>query len=277
MNGTFVRDEVKLAYRDVGDGPPLIFQHGLGATADQPFEIVGELDSFRRITLETRGHGDSDLGPDAHVSIATSVDDLVALMDELSIDQAIVGGMSMGAAISARLARVAPSRISKLILARPAWSFETAPENMRIFGVLADLVAEHGPIKAKVRLQETPQFADLKRSSPHNAASLLGQCDRPRSAHDIAVLLGAIASDGPGLSADDYAQLSMPTLVLGNDHDAVHLLTMAHDIAHAMPDATFSEIPAKSVDRAGYLTALQRAVSDFVHDVGPSMSEVPYG
>ena len=264
MSGTFIRDGLELAYRDEGDGTALIFQHGLGADAGQPFEIIGGMEGFRRITLECRGHGGSDLGPVDELSIATFADDLLALMDHLEIKRVIVGGISMGAAITARLAKDAPERVEKLILARPAWTFDAAPPNMEPFAVLADLLHRYGAEEAKVQLPETDAYRALQAVSPDNAASLLAQCDRPRPAADTAALLGRIARDSPGLSRADFATLTMPALVIGNAQDAVHPLSMAADLAAVLPDARFAEIPAKSESREGHTLAFQAAVSDFV-------------
>lgn len=100
MMRSFDHDGLSLSFRDEGAGPVLLFQHGLGANADQPFEIMSDLDGFRRITLECRGHGGSHLGAAEDLSIATFADDLLALMDHLEIARAQVGGISMGAAIT---------------------------------------------------------------------------------------------------------------------------------------------------------------------------------
>lgn len=135
MMRSFDHDGLSLSFRDEGAGPVLLFQHGLGANADQPFEIMSDLDGFRRITLECRGHGGSHLGAAEDLSIATFADDLLALMDHLEIARAQVGGISMGAAITTRFAVLNPLRAQSLCIARPAWFDRAAPDNMAIFAV----------------------------------------------------------------------------------------------------------------------------------------------
>lgn len=262
MMKAFNHDGLTLSYRDEGTGPVLIFQHGLGATADQPFEIIGGFDGFRRITLECRAHGRSDMGPADKLSIATFTDDLLALMDHLNIASAHVGGISMGAAITTRLAVKHPQRGQSLCVARPAWFDADAPANMAIFAQAAAFMKACG----RDAFETSDAFAQLKATSPDNAASLLGQFD----ASDVAArasLLDSIAKDGPGISVADYASIEPPVLVIGHGQDAVHPLSMAQDIAAAVPHASFVEITPKSTDKSAYEAEFQAALFAFLSDL----------
>lgn len=258
---TFNHDGLTFSYRDEGSGPALIFQHGLGADAGQSFEIIGRLDDFRRITLECRAQGASQMGPADKLSIATFTDDLLALMDYLTITSAHIGGISMGAAIATRLGVKHPERVQSLCVARPAWFNATAPANMAIFATAAQCMKTGGP----EAFAASDAFTALKAQSPDNAASLLGQFDAP----DLAVrsaLLGAVAIDGPDLTAVDYASIKAPTLVVGHGQDAVHPLSMAQDVAGVVPLARLVEITPKSTDKSAYLADFRSAYSTFLSD-----------
>ena len=89
-------DGCSLAYEDVGSGLPTIWQHGLGADRRQPAEVFPRNVGVRRITLECRGHGESQMGDPAHLSIAQFAADVAALLDHLGIDVAVLGGISLG-------------------------------------------------------------------------------------------------------------------------------------------------------------------------------------
>src|SRR5689334_22476369 len=101
---TFERDGIELRYVDIGEGPPVLFQHGLGGDAAQVAEVFPALPPSRRVTLECRAHGASQSGPLASLSIATFTDDVAALADRLGLGRAVAGGISMGSAIALRLA-----------------------------------------------------------------------------------------------------------------------------------------------------------------------------
>ncbi|MEM1285881.1 MAG: alpha/beta hydrolase [Pseudomonadota bacterium] len=262
MMRTFDHDGVALSYRDEGTGPALIFQHGLGAQAGQPFEVLGGLTGFRRITLECRAQGESALGPTESLSIATFANDVLALADHLGLSRFHLGGISMGAAISARLAARHSRRIQSLCLARPAWVSDAAPANMAIFAEAARFMAAHGREEGRARFQAAPAFAALQKTSPDNASSLLGQFDAPDL--DVrAALLSAIATDGPEVTPAQLSELSMPTLVIGHDHDAVHPFAFAEELAALIPSADLATITPKSVSRKAYLTDFSQAIGSF--------------
>ena len=123
----------------------MLWQHGLGATQAQAAEVFPESSRFRRITMECRGHGDSELGAPAGLSIPQFADDAIGLLDHLGVRRAVVGGISLGAAIALRLAVHHLERVSELIIARPAWINEAAPERLRIYLDVAELLAQYGP------------------------------------------------------------------------------------------------------------------------------------
>ena len=99
---TITSSGLTLSYVDRGQGPAFIFQHGLGANADQPLEVMPE--TVRKIVLECRGHGSSELGPDDQFSIKQYSLDLSALVKHLNLSRPIIGGISMGAAIALKYA-----------------------------------------------------------------------------------------------------------------------------------------------------------------------------
>jgi 3-oxoadipate enol-lactonase len=68
---------------------------------------------FRVLVYDQRGHGETD-APDGRYAFATLIDDLVALMDELSIERAHYCGLSMGGATGMGLALRHPERIDHL-------------------------------------------------------------------------------------------------------------------------------------------------------------------
>jgi pimeloyl-ACP methyl ester carboxylesterase len=266
MMRIFDHDGLSLSYRDEGAGPVLVFQHGLGANAGQPFEIIGGFEGFRRITLECRGHGGSDMGSADQLAIATFAEDVLALMDHLGIARAHVGGISMGAAVATRFAVLNPLRAQSLCIARPAWFDRPSPDNMAIFAVAAAFLDAHGAQEARARFEACEPFAALKAVSPDNAASLLGQFDRPDPA-STQVLLSRLAVDGTGLSMADYHALRLPVQVIGHGQDAVHPWAMAQAIADAIPGAELVEITAKSISLERYRAEFSCALEGFLRRV----------
>ena len=69
-------------------------------------------------------------------------DDLVALLDHLEIERAVVGGISLGSAVAVNMALRYPERVRGLVLSRPAWIDRPLPENVRLYSMIAELASE---------------------------------------------------------------------------------------------------------------------------------------
>ncbi len=109
---------LKQFYTDSGnkDGIPVIFVHGFPfdhSTWDEQVRIIPS--RFRAITYDIRGHGLSEAGS-GHYSLEFFVDDLFALMDQLSIVNPVVCGLSMGGYIVLRAFERNPDAFRALIL-----------------------------------------------------------------------------------------------------------------------------------------------------------------
>ncbi len=261
--GTFQRDGVALHYVDTGEGRPIVFQHGLGATARQVADIFPPLTAVRRITLECRGHGLSPAGPADRLSIPTFADDVVALCAALGIHRAVFGGISMGAAIAQRIAVAKPDLVEGLILVRPAWIDQDAPSNLLPFAEVGELLARHPPGPARELFLGGGTAAELGRSAPDNLASLLGMFDRPDPAA-TGSLLAAIANDGPGTTRGEIEKIAVPTLVIGNKVDFVHPLDTARRLHRLIRNSDFLEATPKATDPAAFRSEVMRAIDQFL-------------
>ena len=260
---TLLRDGTALSMSDNGDGPVVVFQHGLGGGEAQVAQTFPADPGFRRITLECRGHGASAFGERRPFSFDMFADDVLAAADKAGVRRFVAGGISMGAAIAMRLACRHPDRVTGLVLVRPAWTFDRAPANMLPISEVASLILDHGPERAKALFAESRTAMRFRQEAPDNLASLLGYCDRP-DALQFAEVLRDIAADGPDISADDAAALTTPALVIGNALDAVHPLSAARTLAAAIPDAVFAEVSAKSLDSRRHFAELHTQITAFL-------------
>ena len=263
MSGTIDRDGTGLAFATAGSGSPVLFQHGLGADRAQVAEVFPTDPPVRRITLECRGQGVSELGPPEALSIASFSGDLAALAAHLGIAYAVVGGISMGAAIALRLAVRRPDLVRGLILARPAWLFAPGPENIQPYALVGELLGQHDAETARAEFLKSPIAERLAREAPDNLASLNGFFDYPEP-KTLGALLRAIAVDGPGVSADEARVIKVPTLVIGHGEDLAHPWAYAETLAATIPGAKLVRITSKVVDRTRYVAEFKAAVAAFL-------------
>jgi pimeloyl-ACP methyl ester carboxylesterase len=108
---------ITLAYSDRGTGLPLVFLHAfpLNRTMWAPQE-QGLASEFRVITVDLRGHGESD-APLWHYSLDQAAEDVRALLDYLAIRQAVFVGLSMGGYLLFAFYRKYAGLVQGLILA----------------------------------------------------------------------------------------------------------------------------------------------------------------
>ncbi len=257
-----MRGATRLSAFDEGVGLPVIFQHGLGGDEAQVSELFPET-GFRRLTLECRAHGNSQPGDAAKFSIADFADDVIAFADECGVERFAMGGISMGAAIAMRVAVRNSQRVTALILARPAWLWEPAPENMTVFTELAYHLTkgDQGSFDA------TETAKRLGTEAPDNLASLRKFFAR-RDLATTAKLLAAIAADGPGITEEEFCEIRVPVLILGNRLDWVHPLAHAQMLAQAIPHAKMLEVFPKASDEQRHTREMKSAIRNFLIQEG---------
>jgi 3-oxoadipate enol-lactonase len=110
-------NNIEIAYDDTGSGPAVLLIHGYPFNRSMWAEQVSALaDSHRVVTLDLRGHGESESSTGAS-TMKLMAEDVAALMDELQIDRAVIGGLSMGGYVALAFYQLFPERVEKLLLA----------------------------------------------------------------------------------------------------------------------------------------------------------------
>ena len=115
------RDGLKLHYRDYpgpADRPPLLMLHGLTRNS-RDFENIAAryAGDWRVIVPDFRGRGKSQYDPNsANYQPPTYSMDIVQLLDELGIAEAVFMGTSLGGLVTMIIATIAPQRIAGVLL-----------------------------------------------------------------------------------------------------------------------------------------------------------------
>jgi pimeloyl-ACP methyl ester carboxylesterase len=106
-----------IAWRRLGEGPPLLLINGYAATKDDwdPTFLAGLAKRSQVICPDNRGVGDSARGVH-EVTIASMATDLVSLLDDLKLERVDVAGWSMGGFIAQKLVAWIPDRVKSLTL-----------------------------------------------------------------------------------------------------------------------------------------------------------------
>jgi len=176
---------IELAYDDQGTGPAIILLHGYPFNRSMWREQVAELNkSYRLITPDLRGHGESEVAP---ASIEEMARDVEALMTALELPDATLGGLSMGGYVALAFCRLFPLRVRELVLADTRASADTeqikqtrAQQRKRILADGMSVIADDllAKLFAPSMLIEQPQVVARVRqmilqTSPEGAAAAL--------------------------------------------------------------------------------------------------------
>lgn len=265
----FDHDGLRFHYLDRGQGLPFVFQHGLGGDLSQPFGLYTPPPGVRLIGFDARAHGETRPLGDVHrVALAPFADDLIALLDHLAVPRAVVGGISMGAAVALNAALRYPGRVLGLVLVRSAWLDRPLPENARAFTHVAQHLLKFGPVEGRTRYLATPEYQAIAAEFPDAARSLEGQFLDPR-AEECVVRLERIPHDSPCHDRSEWATIAVPALVLGNHHDPVHPWDFAQTLSQLIPGAELSELTPQSVSLARHADDLQTAIDRFLARIPP--------
>jgi len=239
---------VRLAYSDRGRDhtTTLLLVHGF--PLDQRLWSA-QLRSFssiiRVVAPDLRGHGKSQVsGP---YSMEQHADDLVALLDHLKIERAVVTGLSMGGYIAFAFWRRHPARVRALILtdtrAEPDSVVARANRDAAIVKVQQAGVAAYAE-EMLPRLLAPVSLVDIK---------IVGAAHAMMASQPVAGIIGDLESlrDRPD-SRSTLPTISVPTLVVAGDQDVLTPPADARAMAGAIAGATLAVIPA-----AGHLSPLE--------------------
>ena len=108
---------MRLAYREAGEGPPVVLLHGLFGSARNLGGVARALAAagHRVLSMDQRNHGES--GHDPVVDYLTLAADVAETMDAAGLPRAALVGHSMGGKTAMRLALAEPARVTRLVVA----------------------------------------------------------------------------------------------------------------------------------------------------------------
>jgi pimeloyl-ACP methyl ester carboxylesterase len=248
---TIERAGVRLALEDAGAGKPIVLLHGL--TATRRYVVMGsralERSGHRVIAYDARGHGRSSPAPDpraySHQDLAL---DLLAVLDSLEIERAVLAGASMGAHTLLSLALAHPERVAGLVVVTPAYDPELIDDARRLarWDALAEglrrggvdgFLAAYGEPEVPPSWRETVLKVIRQRLSQHE--------------HPLAVAdaLQAVPRSRPFAALADLGAIEVPVTVVasGDEADPEHPHAVGEAYAATIPNATLiTDEPGRS-------------------------------
>lgn len=217
-----------------GDRPVIVFINSLGTDFRIWNAVMGELgDRYGYVLHDKRGHGLSDLGSTPY-SIDDHVDDLVALLDHLAVDKAIIWGLSVGGLIAQGLYARRPDLVRAMVLSNTAHRIGSAEMwNDRIAHIHRDGILPL--VDGVMERWFTAAFRQDSNAAYLGARTMLARQDR----HGYAATCAAIRDcDFTGIAKT----IAVPTLCVAGAGDASTPPELVHALSALVPGSQFTII-----------------------------------
>ena len=251
-------NEVSIHYQVIGgpaDKPVIVFANSLGTDFRIWRDVVVRLaGDFPILLYDKRGHGLSDIGATPY-SIEDHAADLTALLDMLTVRNAVVCGLSVGGLVAQAIQQSRPDLVKALILCDTATKIGSA----EMWNARISAVEEHGIasiIDAVMERWFTPAFRD-----PDNIA-FRGYCNMlERQPAEGYISTCAALRDADYTEA--AARISVPTLCLVGDQDGSTPPDLVRKTADLIAGARF-----EIIKDAGHIPCVEQpeALTDLIRD-----------
>lgn len=239
---SFVHDGYELAYEVHGEGERvivlmngLLLDAGINRAVAKRLAKVGH----RVVLLDLLGHGRSDRPRRASAHrMDFYAEQAIGLLDHLKVDQAVLGGTSLGADVALMASYRYPERSRALLLEMPVLE-HAAPFAAMLFVPMLLGMHYGGPV---ARLA-TRLIGRLPRTGVDALDSFL----TAGSMHpdEIKSVLHGVLMGRFGPTEEERRSMDVPTLIIGHVGDPLHPVTDAARLTRQMPNATM--IKARSV------------------------------
>jgi pimeloyl-ACP methyl ester carboxylesterase len=245
---------IEIYYEDHGTGYPVVLSHGYSSTSAMWQPQVGPLtERYRLITWDMRGHGSTDSPEEQSAySEAHTVEDLAALLRHLGIEQAVIGGLSLGGYMSLGFHLAHPEMVKALILCDTGPGYRN-PKGREAWNETAFKRAERFEEEGLDALGRSPEVEAVR--SRHRSAAGLAKAAR-----------GMLAQFDPRV-IESLDGISVPTLIIVGANDTPFLAGTDY-MAAKIPNARKVVIPdaghASNIDQP---EAFNRTVLEFLDEV----------
>ena len=250
---------VPMTYSEHGDGDPIVLLHAfpLNGRMWEP-QVQALKDNYRIILPDYPGFGESP-HPPAQPDMRYYAEGVHGLLDKLELDRVVLGGLSMGGYVAFACLRLFPERISALVLAntRPDPDSEEIRENRRD---MARRVREEGA-KVLVEMQMERLLSPNTLENNEEVVNKVRDMILESTPEGVVAALGAMR-DRPD-SGPLLPKITVPTLVIGGEEDAISSPEVMGALASEIPDSRY-----RTISGAAHLSNLEapREFNDALED-----------
>ena len=269
QSGWIERPDCRIAYQRVGEGPPLVFAHGLGGCFMSWWQQVAHFAPRHTcIAFSHRGFFPSSAPPEGPDPAAFAAD-LAALVDQLGLGEIRLVCQSMGGWTGVEYALLRPGRVRALVLAATTGSLDPGqmrePERSRLAAWTAESAAAREDL---LRRNILPAAGAAMAEARPGLHLLYGQLDALSTGLDKEAVRARLTAARTRRPAE-LAIADCPVLFIPGGRDIVIPPFAARAMAAEIPKARVAPIPAAG--HSGYFehaAAFNALVEAFLDEVG---------
>ena len=270
--GTVGTNEIETYYERRGQGPPIVFVHGMFMSSTMWEAQMRALErEFTTVAYDVRGHGRTGGSDRGTYDMELYASDLDALLTALGIEDPVICGLSMGGAIAQVYAATHAEKVAGLVLSD---TFTAAPlplsgrlvfANLRFFGLL-DRVVRY-PTLNRVQTWVGNRLAPGVAGDRATVQRLMEEA--PTISHAEFRKIARSTADFPE-SDFDASRITVPTLIMHGEHATGAFREMHARLAEHLENADVETaiVPdaghASNVDNPEFFTD---AVREFARSV----------
>jgi len=252
-------DGREVNYCELGEGPTILFVHGLGASWQSWLEQMPEFaESHRVVAMDLPGFGYSEM-PDGDISIEHYARWCFLLLDQLGIDEAALVGNSMGGFIAAEMAIREPRRVRSLTVVSAAVFWQDYRRAQPLVGLarLSDAIVARALARSSdsIATRRRLRVAALGTAGfryPHLISDELAQ-EMVRSARRTDGFLPALEALADYPLDEELPKIGCPTLIVWGAHDTLVPVKDAKRMQELIPNAR-----REVFERTGHVAMLER-------------------
>ncbi len=259
IHTVLVHDQ-RIAYLDVGAGPPVVLIHGFGGSMWQWEQQQHTLSQhFRILTLDLPGAGLSDK-PEIDYRPDQMLDFFVGFMDAVKIQQATLVGNSMGAGLAIGMALAHPTRVAKLVLidGLPQHVMEklTSPSVRRALETTAPswLVSFGNMLFGGLMIESV--LKEIVHDPALLTPAVIERSNRNRQLPGLIKPIMTVRENLPLWEsgfATRVGEITHPTLVIWGEEDRVFPIAVGEELHQTIKGSRFIRIP-----KAGHIPQWER-------------------
>lgn len=240
----FVYKDAAIAFREEGQGPPVILLHGLGGAMYSWRYVVPALaPNYKVVTLDFKGFGLSDKPSDSDYSIQSHSEMVEAFIRQRGYKDATLIGNSMGGAVTLftylSCMRKPDNPIKKLVLIDSAAYLQDIPPYIAVMRVpvLSSLYLYLVPTRIGSGFVLKIAYYDPKKIPDESITTYGGYLAMPGARNALIKTSSQLIPNNMDQLAEQYKSIDAPTLILWGDHDRIIPLWVGKKLSWDIPNS----------------------------------------